>query len=132
MQRTNILLISIAIIFCISWLPLNLYNLIADISTNYDFRTQPMIVVYAICHMMGMSSACSNPVLYGWLNENFWKEFQEILCISSCNGNNATTQKFSLKNSSHRMFSTKPAKPDLVTDFQQGTTMHTDISEVNR
>lgn len=29
--------------------------------------------------MMGMSSACSNPVLYGWLNENFKKEFREIL-----------------------------------------------------
>lgn len=30
--------------------------------------------------MIGMSSACSNPLLYGWLNENFRKEFKEILC----------------------------------------------------
>lgn len=29
--------------------------------------------------MWGMSSACSNPFLYGWLNENFRKEFKEIL-----------------------------------------------------
>lgn len=28
----------------------------------------------------GMSSACSNPMLYGWLNDNFRKEFNEILC----------------------------------------------------
>lgn len=29
---------------------------------------------------IGMSSACSNPMLYGWLNDNFRKEFNEILC----------------------------------------------------
>lgn len=36
-------------------------------------------VMFAFCHMCGMSSACSNPFLYGWLNDNFRKEFQEIL-----------------------------------------------------
>lgn len=25
-------------------------------------------------------TACSNPLLYGWLNDNFRKEFNEILC----------------------------------------------------
>ena len=35
--------------------------------------------------MLGMSSACSNPVLYGWLNDNFRKEFVEIFgFFSSC------------------------------------------------
>lgn len=39
-----------------------------------------MSIAYAVCHMMGMSSACSNPLLYGWLNDNFRKEFNDILC----------------------------------------------------
>lgn len=26
------------------------------------------------------TTACSNPLLYGWLNDNFRKEFNEILC----------------------------------------------------
>ncbi|XP_062561343.1 neuropeptide F receptor [Armigeres subalbatus] len=78
MQRTNYLLISIALIFGISWLPLNLFNLFADL--YLDGITQQIMVAYAICHMMGMSSACSNPLLYGWLNDNFRKEFNEILC----------------------------------------------------
>ncbi|XP_030745452.1 LOW QUALITY PROTEIN: neuropeptide F receptor-like, partial [Sitophilus oryzae] len=44
LQRTNILLGSIAIIFCISWLPLNLFNLIADLSTDSNkFTSQPMM-----------------------------------------------------------------------------------------
>ncbi|XP_055616023.1 neuropeptide F receptor isoform X1 [Toxorhynchites rutilus septentrionalis] len=78
MQRTNYLLISIALIFGISWLPLNLFNLFADLFL--DGITQEIMVAYAICHMMGMSSACSNPLLYGWLNDNFRKEFNELLC----------------------------------------------------
>ncbi|XP_038105066.1 neuropeptide F receptor isoform X2 [Culex quinquefasciatus] len=79
MQRTNYLLISIALIFGISWLPLNLFNLFADLYLT-DSVSQDMMVAYAICHMMGMSSACSNPLLYGWLNDNFRKEFNELLC----------------------------------------------------
>ncbi|ALC46837.1 NPFR1, partial [Drosophila busckii] len=80
MARTNRLLISIAIIFGVSWLPLNFFNLYADMH-GLAF-TQGRQIAYAICHMIGMSSACSNPLLYGWLNDNFRKEFLEILCRS--------------------------------------------------
>lgn len=87
MRRTNCLLTSIAIIFGISWLPLNIFNLYSDVYLEKEAFTENLLVVYAICHMMGMSSACSNPVLYGWLNENFKKEFREILRLDqSCNG----------------------------------------------
>ncbi|XP_017130913.1 neuropeptide F receptor isoform X1 [Drosophila elegans] len=81
MKRTNCLLISIAIIFGVSWLPLNFFNLYADMERSPV--TQNMLVRYAICHMIGMSSACSNPLLYGWLNDNFRKEFHELLCHCS-------------------------------------------------
>lgn len=130
LQKTNILLISIAIMFCISWLPLNVFNLVADLSPSANFHTQPLIVAYAICHMMGMSSACSNPVLYGWLNDNFWKEFKDIMCIKSNNENGSETQRFSLRKPSHKTLSSKP-KPDLLTDYQQGTTMNTEMSVLN-
>ncbi|KAH8288324.1 hypothetical protein KR054_001149, partial [Drosophila jambulina] len=81
MKRTNCLLISIAIIFGVSWLPLNFFNLYADMQR--PVMTQKMLVAYAVCHMIGMSSACSNPLLYGWLNDNFRKEFHELLCRCS-------------------------------------------------
>ncbi|XP_052903195.1 neuropeptide F receptor [Anopheles moucheti] len=84
MQRTNYLLISIALIFGVSWLPLNLFNLFADLYVHAI--TQDIMVAYAICHMAGMSSACSNPLLYGWLNDNFRKEFNELLCRTSSGG----------------------------------------------
>ena len=39
---------------------------------------QVFCAVYAVCHLLGMSSACANPVIYGFLNENFSKEFRLI------------------------------------------------------
>jgi hypothetical protein len=37
-----------------------------------------MLCVYAVCHLAGMSSACFNPFLYAFMNENFRKEFVNI------------------------------------------------------
>ncbi len=37
-----------------------------------------MVAIYSICHTIGMSSACFNPFLYAFLNENFRKEFVAI------------------------------------------------------
>ncbi|CAG2174670.1 unnamed protein product [Oppiella nova] len=79
-RKTNSLLISIALIFCISWLPLNLINIIADFC--FPFKSDKTFrIVFAICHMAGMSSACSNPLLYGWLNYNFRNEFKELYTV---------------------------------------------------
>lgn len=79
-RKTPAILIAIAVTYVISWLPLNVFNLVADFSDNYFLDEKTMTVTYAICHMFGMSSAVSNPLLYGWLNDNFRKEFEEILC----------------------------------------------------
>ena len=37
---------------------------------------QTTYIIYAICHVAGMLSACANPIIYGFLNENFKAEFQ--------------------------------------------------------
>ena len=42
-----------------------------------------MHVIYAVCHLFGMSSACANPFLYGWFNDNFRGEFKSILTAPS-------------------------------------------------
>ncbi|KAF2365580.1 G protein-coupled receptor rhodopsin-like [Trinorchestia longiramus] len=83
-KKTNVLLMTIAIIFCLSWLPLNLYNIILDFTNPFGEDTDTMLTVYAVCHLLGMSSACSNPILYGWFNNNFRKKFKEILRVVPC------------------------------------------------
>ena len=37
-----------------------------------------MMLTFMICHMVGVSSAITNPILYGFLNDNFLKEFKTL------------------------------------------------------
>lgn len=86
--------------------------------------------------MMGMSSACSNPILYGCLNENFWKEFKDILCIethSSDSENKGESQKVSQRKYSQK--SLMKGKKDLITlgtDYQPCNTVSTDMTVLTR
>lgn len=54
MQRTNCLLIGIALIFGVSWLPLNFFNLYADL--NQTKMNENIYILFAIAHLFGMSS----------------------------------------------------------------------------
>ena len=135
LQRTNTLLCCIAVIFCISWLPLNIFNLVADLDDSNSYTSQPMMICYAVCHMISMSSACSNPVLYGCLNENFWKEFKDILCISSSEKNDASaeSQKMSFRNKFQKVLGR--SKPDLVaqvTEYQPCNTASSDMTVLTK
>ena len=41
----------------------------------FDFLTDEMIMVwFSVFHLVGMSSTCTNPVLYGFLNESISQE----------------------------------------------------------
>ncbi|KAK0090377.1 hypothetical protein PV325_001151 [Microctonus aethiopoides] len=81
-QRTNRMLIAMVTIFGVCWLPLNIVNIVDDFndSTNHwpYYRLSFFIV-----HCLAMSSTCYNPFLYAWLNDNFRKEFKQVLpCFS--------------------------------------------------
>uniref|UniRef100_A0A336MCS0 CSON013600 protein n=1 Tax=Culicoides sonorensis TaxID=179676 RepID=A0A336MCS0_CULSO len=78
-RKTNILITLIAIIFGLSWLPINLFNLYSDLVLADSSLTDSHIIFYAFCHMVAMSSACFNPLLYGYFNDNFRKGFKEQL-----------------------------------------------------
>lgn len=70
MKRTNFLLISIFLIFGISWLPMNIFNFYVD---YYEviMNNEKIYVVYAICHCMGMSSGES--IKSWWLFREIWR-----------------------------------------------------------
>lgn len=35
-------------------------------------------LVYGLCTIMGLGNACINPILYGYLNENFRREYTSL------------------------------------------------------
>lgn len=81
LRKTNTLLMAIAIIFTIwypiflmtthsfslsnsivgahSWLPMNIFNVVVDTWNVFGDDTETMLIVYAVCHMVGMSSVRS-------------------------------------------------------------------------
>ena len=81
-KRSNRMLIVVTITHFMSWLPLNLANVIM---TTFDSDKKPLFedienlfVLYAACHLASMTSAISNPLLYGFMNSNFRDQFRKI------------------------------------------------------
>ncbi len=76
---------AISLIFSITWLPLNVLNLTLDLYNPFQLPRdkEMMLIIYAACHLFGMLSACANPFLYGWFNENFRNEFKLIFAAPS-------------------------------------------------
>jgi len=79
-RKTNRLLVAIAIVFAGSWLPLNICNIVADLEHGWVLALNRSGLIFAVCHLVALGSACANPVLYGWLNDNFRREFVAALC----------------------------------------------------
>ena len=71
--KTHNLLSATALTLAVCWIPLNLFNLLDAFFPFLSDRQQVKLIVYAVCHLAGMSSTCLNPVLYGWLNHNLRK-----------------------------------------------------------
>lgn len=140
-RRTNRMLIAMVVIFLVSWLPLNAINIINDFCMTFGTWAYYYLCFFMV-HALAMSSTCYNPFLYAWLNENFRKEFKQVLpCFDpsggraaaasrmgnwrserTCNGNNQTMEETLLPSGIHRAASIReqhhprshPTKADSV------------------
>lgn len=68
-KKTNKILVAIVINFVVFWMPWNLFSLITEL--DHSIVTGPYFKLVDIslkCFSMG--SACVNPLLYCWLNDN--------------------------------------------------------------
>ncbi|CAH0387019.1 unnamed protein product [Bemisia tabaci] len=83
-KRTTFILAGVALLFLLSWLPLNAYMLAVDVmypqdDVGYKLQVQDIYLPLAICHLIAMSSAVSNPIVYGLLNSNIRHELLQLL-----------------------------------------------------
>ncbi|KPJ02118.1 PREDICTED: prolactin-releasing peptide receptor-like [Papilio xuthus] len=151
-RRTNQMLIAMVTIFGLSWLPLNVINLCNDYYI-YAIHLKYYFLIFFIGHVIAMSSTCYNPFIYAWMNENFRKEFKQLIpCIDTSaqfrgniqmeqlgvgpsektfNGTNTTTD-------SYLSSSTRPAsfrhkrKPSAAADVEKsGVELNEDLLTVD-
>ena len=50
-----------------SWLPFSIFCIVTDVSDTVG--SDDIMLWYSLFHLVGMSSTCTNPILYGFLNE---------------------------------------------------------------
>jgi hypothetical protein len=96
-------------------------------------------LAFPICHMLVLCSACFNPLLYGWLNDNFRREFIKVLC--SCCGRpcchqtlaSATTAATSKTNFHHVATAVEEPRrqsaafvPDVASDLRKASSLSPD------
>ena len=62
----NRMLLTISVVFCFCWFPLNMIGVLLDASPDLlNDSTDLMTILFIACNIIGMSSACINPILYG-------------------------------------------------------------------
>lgn len=76
-RRTNKMLIAMVAIFVCCWCPLNTVLLTNEYMPFSDWYYYTLLFFAA--HVIAMSSTIYNPFLYAWMNDNFKKEFKQVL-----------------------------------------------------
>ncbi|KAI6222028.1 hypothetical protein M3Y95_00941100 [Aphelenchoides besseyi] len=102
-RKALFLLLLLVVIYAIAWAPMNIYNVL-NVFDLIEFSQNS----YIYCHLIGMTSASVNPIVYGLLNPAFRGAFINMLCsifkpcctkyIPSQNTHNTTTYSFALIN----------------------------------
>ncbi|XP_076372834.1 neuropeptide F receptor-like [Tachypleus tridentatus] len=77
-RRITMMLMNVSIVYTISWLPWNGFNIIADFNPHI-MTTQNLYLGFAVCHLIAMTSSTTNPIFYGWLNTNIQREWIHII-----------------------------------------------------
>ncbi|XP_064484286.1 neuropeptide Y receptor type 6-like [Ornithodoros turicata] len=76
-RRATMVLLNVSVVFAVSWLPWNVMNLLTDFHLQ-GIAPQRLYLIFAVCHMVAMSSTTTNPIMYGWLNTNIRRELMGV------------------------------------------------------
>lgn len=86
-KKTTKMLLTMVVVFAVSWLPFHAFQLAVDIDSSVlymkDFK-----LLFTVFHIVAMCSTFVNPILYGWMNNNYRTAF---LSVCKCD------QPFSLR-----------------------------------
>ncbi|CAL1528023.1 unnamed protein product, partial [Lymnaea stagnalis] len=98
-RRNMALLTAMALVFSVTWLPLTLLNITADLFHEV-FQEGQYNLLHAISLLLAMSSSMANPIMYGWYNSNFRKALCELLGFSDAFSGKGSSNERSQKKTS--------------------------------
>lgn len=84
-QKVIKMLIIVALLFTLSWLPLWTLMMLSDYANLSDVQLQIInIYIYPFAHWLAFFNSSINPIIYGFFNENFRRGFQAAFKLQLC------------------------------------------------
>ncbi|XP_033852521.3 neuropeptide FF receptor 2 [Acipenser ruthenus] len=79
------MLIMVALLFMLSWLPLWTLMLLTDYATQTEEQLSLLTgYIFPFAHWLAFSNSSVNPIVYGYFNENFKRGFQAAFRLQWC------------------------------------------------
>ncbi|XP_014791724.1 PREDICTED: somatostatin receptor type 5 [Calidris pugnax] len=83
-RKVTRMVVIIVVVFVFCWLPFYMMNIVNLI---FILPEDPVLVgVYFFVVVLSYANSCANPILYGFLSDNFKQSFQKVLCLRRGNG----------------------------------------------
>ncbi|XP_010568907.1 PREDICTED: somatostatin receptor type 5 [Haliaeetus leucocephalus] len=83
-RKVTRMVVIIVVVFVFCWLPFYMMNIVNLI---FILPEDPVLVgVYFFVVVLSYANSCANPILYGFLSDNFKQSFQKVLCLRKGNG----------------------------------------------
>nr|XP_034958973.1 neuropeptide FF receptor 2 [Zootoca vivipara] len=96
------MLIIVALLFILSWLPLWTLAMLSDYADLNEEQLQVInIYVYPFAHWLAFFNSSVNPIIYGFFNENFRRGFQAVFRLQLCSGDGMPRETYSQRGQSN-------------------------------
>uniref|UniRef100_A0A8C0RZ44 Neuropeptide FF receptor 2 n=1 Tax=Canis lupus familiaris TaxID=9615 RepID=A0A8C0RZ44_CANLF len=105
-QKVIKMLLIVALLFVLSWLPLWTLMMLsdyADLSLN-ELRVIN-IYIYPFAHWLAFCNSSINPIIYGFFNENFHHAFQDAFHLQVCQKRAKPQKTYTLRTKSNAILS---------------------------
>ncbi|XP_028830070.1 somatostatin receptor type 5 isoform X2 [Denticeps clupeoides] len=83
-RKVTRMVVVIVVVFVLCWLPfyiINIVNLVVILPEN-----NAVAGIYFFAVILLYVNSCANPLLYGFLSDNFKQSFRKVLCVRKTNG----------------------------------------------
>jgi hypothetical protein len=76
--KTTRMLVAVVLVFALTWTPFHLFAILIDFKKEL-VNGDAIRLVDALLKVIALSSSCINPLLYGWMNDNYRNAFLSLI-----------------------------------------------------
>lgn len=97
-QKVIKMLLIVALLFILSWLPLWTLMMLSDYADLSPNQLRIInIYIYPFAHWLAFCNSSVNPIIYGFFNENFRRGFQDAFYLQLCQKNRKSKEAYAPK-----------------------------------